>query len=302
MCVDCKNNCIEVYSDKCVQYNGQDIPFLNIKSGEFYDSIVLKLINKLQEELESPVDLSCISDKEDLSLSESLSLIVNKICMLTSEDITYNGDYYCIGSDSISSGAVLMIGNSFTYSISESEVGSNVSYDLSDIVRSVPDGFRVSRVNAVISGTPKSGRSIIADSNNTFMGINVSNDRFPVNLDLDVRVTTPNGDVKLSRSISIPTPKTGSYSAEMSVRDFGTTRTEGFTVSDFNELIALQVCDNKTRLDQLDNLDIQGCSYLSYGNNDIKSILATNSAVLCQLIDRVTALENSSSQPCIEGC
>lgn len=301
-CENCGNNCIETFSDKCVKYTGEDYAFLNIVNGEYYDSIVVKLLDKLKSSLNNPVDLSCITDKSDLDLEESLLVIVDKICALTSSDITYDGERYCIGSDTISSGAVLMLGNKFKYSVSQSDSGSNISYDLSDIERSVPKDFRVSKVSAVISGTPKNGRSIIADSSKSFMGVNVSNDRFPVNLDLDVRVSTPNGDVKLTRTVSIGSPKTGEFTGEMVVRDFGSTKTSGYTIKDFNQAVALQVCDNKTRLDQLQDIGVSGCTGLEYSNTDLKSIISTQGAAICQLLERVSVLESQSGTPCIEGC
>lgn len=301
-CIDCNNKCLEELSDQCILYSGPDYTFLNIESGEYYNTVIVELIEKLEELYEGPSNLSCITDKKDLNSSQAVEEIVNKICTLNSSDITYDGEKYCIGDDTISSSAILMLGTKFRYSVSVSDTGSNVSYDLSDIERSLPKNYRLSRVNAVISGKPKNGRSIIADTSNVFTGVKVDNSRFPVNIDVDVRVSGPNGDVRLSKSITIPSPKTDEYFSELIVKDFGANSQQDFTVSKFNELLALQVCDNKTRIDQLLNLDIKGCDGLDYGGNDLKTIIATQGAVICSLLNRVQALENTSNQNCIEGC
>lgn len=46
--MQCRNNCIEEYSDKCVLYTGPDFPSANIKGGQTYDKVVVELLNQLK--------------------------------------------------------------------------------------------------------------------------------------------------------------------------------------------------------------------------------------------------------------
>ena len=48
MCIDCKNNCLETYSDKCVLYTGPDYPLLGIENGEYYDKVVLDMLDSIK--------------------------------------------------------------------------------------------------------------------------------------------------------------------------------------------------------------------------------------------------------------
>lgn len=301
MCIDCNNNCLEEYPEMCVLYTGPDYDFLNIKNGNYYNKVIIQLLNKLEEIYVNPADLKTLSSKEDLNLNESLQAIIDKILILNSGDISYNGDFYCIGNDSISSSSILLLGNKLKYSISVANEGSSISYDLIDLESSLPKNFRLSRVSAVISGKPSKGKSILADSSRTSMGIKVSNDRFPVNIDIDARVLTPTGEVRLSGSVSIPTPKAGEFVSELSVRDFGTSSLKSYSLTTFNESVAMQVCNNKTRLDQLENINIASCEYINYGSKDLKSVISSQHAAICDLYQIIKNLE-TTGKICIEGC
>lgn len=300
MCTNCKNNCLEEHADKCIQYTGPDFDRFSIKNGEYYDKIIVDLLNDLQSFVDQTIDLSCIYSGQcdncepHVKVPKAVELIIDKLCTLTDEDIKYTGDRYCIGDSSISSGAVFMLGKNFNYGLKPTVNGSSVSYDLTDIVKSLPSDYRVGRINTVISGKPKRGKSIILDSDKSFVGATIANDRFPINIDIDMRVNTPSGDVKLMKSLNIPAPVEGNYIAEMNVKDFGTEVAETFTLKSFLQMTAAQVCSNKTELDSLKNIDLPGCDTISYTSGDFRDILAQQSAVLCDLANRLSALESLS--------
>lgn len=301
MCIDCNNNCLEEYSDKCVLYTGKDYDFLGVKNGEYYDKIIIDLIDKFEEAYVEPVDLEGITEKSNLNLNESLQAIVDKILALTSGDISYKGEAYCIGDSTLSGSSIMLIGSQFNYSVSPSSLNSSVFYDLTGLDSNLPTDYRLGRVSVVLSGQPKNGRTIITDSSKKSMGLTVDNDRFPLTLDVDLRVVSPNGDIKMTGTFSIPSKQAKSYVGELAVRDFTSSSSKVYKLKDFNEAVAAQVCSNKSKIDGLFNINLQGCSGLEYGGTDIKSILSAHQSAICSLLDRIETLENSSSNPCPDG-
>lgn len=297
---DCKNNCLEEHSDICIQYTGPTIERFNVENGQYYNKVIVSILDELTGIVSRKVDLSCIYTNEcdkcepSVEVPQAVQLIIEKLCRLTDEDVKYTGDRYCIGDSSISSGAVYMLGKNFTYNVTPVVNGTSIAYDLTSIVKSLPNDYRVSRISTVISGKPKRGKSIITDSDKVYLGATIQNDRFPINVDIDMRINTPSGDVKLSKSLNIPSPLAGEYVAEMNVRDFGTDLDNSFTLKSFLEMTAAQVCANKTELDSYKRMDLPSCEAITYTSKDIRDIVAQQSSLLCSLSERITALENIS--------
>ena len=308
MCKDCKNNCLEESVDKCILYTGPDFVKFGIKKGEYYDKVIVDLLTELQRICDETVDLSCLytgkcdTCEPQVKIPKAVQVIIDKICSLNSSEIKYTGDRYCIGDSSISAGAVRLLGKTFRYDVQPAAIGTAVSYDLTDIISSLPSNYRIGRINTVISGKPKNGKSIILDSDKSTIGANIDNDRFPINLDIDFRVATPSGDVKLVKRLSIPTPLSGSYSASMNVQDFGTEAQEEYSLESFLEGMAGQACANKTELDSLKNIDLPGCEEIQYTSKDIRDIIAQHNSILCSILDRLNSLENVSYSSCSTGC
>lgn len=307
MCTDCKNNCLETHVDKCLLYTGKDFDKLNIKSQQYYDVVIVNLLEELERICEEKVDLACIytgdcdnCDRE-VSIPKAVQSIINKLCKLTSSDIEYEGEKYCIGDSSISRGAINLLGKPLKYSVQTSNSGTSISYDLTELTSELDTSYTVGRVNSTISGKNKRGKTLITDSDKQTVGVTVDNDRFPIYVDIDVRVGTSSGDVKLVKRLSIPHPTTGTYTAVMDVKDFGTELGEKFSLESFLEGVTAQVCKNKSELDALKNLDLIGCPNVEYSSTDIKDIISYHSSLICQLYKKIEGLENiptNTKEPC----
>lgn len=295
--INCKD-CLEEYSDHCVMYTGPSFDRFNIKTDEYYDKVIVDLLNELHNYVSKEVSLHCLYTGEcdtcdsEVEIPKAVEVIIDKLCSLTSSDIKYEGSAYCIGESSISGGAVLLLGKSFSYNIQPVINGTSISYDLNEVGKNLPEGYRLSRVNTIVSGKPKLGKSIILESDKLTVGATVANDRFPVNLDIDIRYNTPTGDVKLVRSINIPSAVSGQHTAELSVQDFGSRDNGVHTLESFVDSVAAQVCANRTALESFNNLDLPGCDYLSYNSKKIHDIISYHSSVLCDILERLEALEN----------
>ncbi len=42
-CNNCFNNCVEIVSDKCVKYTGEDIPLLGIEKGDTLAQVIERI-------------------------------------------------------------------------------------------------------------------------------------------------------------------------------------------------------------------------------------------------------------------
>jgi hypothetical protein len=301
-CVNCSSNCLETYSDKCVLYTGSDYPLLGIQSGEYYDKVILDMLENIKSLVESEVDMDCLygtsceTCDRKVPLKQGVQNLVDHLCSLTTKDMDYTGERLCIGDGSISTGTLHLLNKEFIYSVGVETQGSTVSYNLDQVSSTLPSNYRLGRVSAVLSGESKSGRTIIADTNKIVAGIPVSNDRYPLHLDLDVRVNTPTGDVKLTKSISIPSPSTGSFTERFNVQDFGTDNQDSYTLESFIETMAAQVCSNTSTLNSYKSVSSGGVT------GDIATLVAQQYALVVALNNRVTELEslinsmNSGSQ------
>lgn len=301
------NGFLEEYSDKQVLYSGRDFDMFGIKNGNYYSHVIVQLLNELESHINEEISLSCLytgkcdSCTPNVTVPNAIRIIVDKLCTLTSNDIIYNGDKYCIGDDSISPSAVYLLGKSVKYSVSPASNGTSISYDATDIIRDLPKEYRVDRINATIAGKPKLGKSIILDSNKSYVGATIENDRFPINLDLSIRVSSENGDVRLSKTISIPSPKSGEYYSQLNVQDYGSVSNKAYNLETFLSSVAAQTCANKTELESFRNIDLPGCDGFTFGSRDIKDIIAQFSSLLCEFDNRLKTMENVSySVP--DGC
>ena len=304
-CENCGNSFGE-YSDKKWFYTGKDFPKFNIKSGQRYDKLIVELLNQLTAICEQNVDINCLyvgdCSSKNVTIPEAVKLIINKLCTLTTKDIKYEGEKYCINNDTISKGGVHLLGRNFNYSVQSVTIGTSIGWDVSDLVNSFPTNYRLAKVNIVVSGKPKAGKTIIIDSNKSTMSVNVDNDRFPLTLDVDLRIATPTGDVKLVKTISIPTPMTGNFNAPLNVKDYGSENEVSTSAESFMEAIARQVCAISTYINNLRGINMNGCVGNNMTDADIIDIIFQYNSIFCDYNNRLSNLETVTYSGCDNAC
>ena len=297
MCINCGDCMFDEKTDTCVIYTGENYPRFGIVSGQKYSQLTISLLSELEKYMDQTTNLKCLCDDScnefNVKIPEAVQVIVDKLCNLSSKDINYSGQKYCIGNGSISSDAIKLLGKSFNYTIDSALNGTSIYYDLSGVGKSLSSDYRVSRINSIVSGNNKSGKNIIVDSNKYTVGVTVPNDRFPVYVDIDMRVATKTGEVKLLKTIAIPSPVPGTYIAQLDVKDFGTDDVT-YNLESFLEAVAAQTCYNTSKIETYSELDLVGCDKIQYKNKDILSIISTHSAILCDILNQLEALNKIS--------
>lgn len=306
MGINCRNNCLSPTTDSCVEYTGQDIDVVGIKGGMYYDELIVNLANSLASHIESKVELKCLYDntcgncEPFVKIPEAVRSIINKLCALTSDDIEYKGSLYCIGNGSMSSEAVILLGRSFNYSVSTTPSGSSISYNLNDSIKNLPEGYALGSTRVTVTGKKKRGQSLISSTDGQVLSVPIENDRYPVNMQVDVDINTPNGTVRMNKNISVPAPVANSYNVIFDIKDFTSPDTSNITQSKFNDLIAAQLCANSSYIDQLKNIKLSDTSNFNIGGSGVESILGALAAAIEGLYNEISTIKSSIENGC--GC
>lgn len=304
MIQNCDNGCLDPTSDKCV-ISTIEIPFLGIKKGESYDKAFMALAESLADVLEANVELQCLYDDTCegavVNVPTAVKVIINKLCNFSAEDVDYTGPTYCIGEGSTSGEAFKMVGRSFKYSISTNPVGSSLEYDLNDALKDLPEDYAVGSTRVTVSGTPKRGKSVINTSKNRVASIPVENDRYPLNMAVDLNVLTPNGTVTLSKNLSIPSPLSKSYNALFDVRDFTSPDNSKINQSKFNDLLASELCSLNSYLTSLRSFEIADSGSFNPGGPGIESAVGALAGAIQGLYNKIESLEKQM-ETCCQCC
>lgn len=290
--------CLDPKGDNCLIWTGKSIPEIGIENGKYYDTEIIKLADYVVEFIEQDIELECLYDgscgtcDRVVKIPQSIKVIIDKICSLTSEDIKYTGPTYCLGS-TMSGTALKMAGKKVDYSVNTNVGNSSVSYNLSDVSNNLPDDYELAGLSVVASGKKMRGKSVIKHSKDAVLSVPVENDRFPVNLDINQYVNTPSGQILLTKNISIPSPKAGDYSDTLEVKDYTDTTVNDMTQDDFNDSIASELCNTKQYLDSLREFTIASSTCFNIGGTGVKSVIGALAAAVEGLCQKIDSLEES---------
>lgn len=188
-------NCLgQEWVTACGIYTGPDVAALNIRSGDNLDAVLLKIIAGATNTTSQPVTENLNTDN------------------ITSKSIIRN-----IGSVSASK----IIKRDFTYKVTTGSNGTTVfNWDLIPVIHQLPAGYEAALTKVKISGKPTTGTNVIADSKSPGANLTIPLDRYPVTVDLTIRVTSPTGNIDLQKTVDLINPSiTGSYRAVLDALD-----------------------------------------------------------------------------------
>ena len=304
----CNNGCLSPTTDVCVEYTGPDIDVIGIKSGMYYDEVTVKLADALVKHIEQKVELNCLYDntcgncEPFVTIPVAVQSIINKLCSLTAEDVSYTGSLYCIGDGSMSGEAVKLLGRTFNFTVVSNPVGFFVSYNLIDGTSSLPEGYALGTSRVIISGKKKGGKTILSSPNGLVSSVPVENDRYPINMQVDVDINTPTGTVRLNKNVSIPSPAAGSYNTFFDVKDFTSPDTSNLKLDKVVDLLAAQVCANTSYIDQLKNIQLPKGDNFNSGGTGVESALGALAAAVVALASEVESLKTINNNNCSGNC
>ena len=293
-----ETSCLQYTPDSCISWTGPDMPFFGIIKGQKYSTAIISLATTLQEYVEKEVILSCLYTGECdacspiVKIPEAVQIIINKLCSLTSDDISNVGDLSCLGIKTMSPDAAKLLNRPFKLVVQPNPTGASVSFDHLGALQTLPSNFEVGQIRTRVAGTTVRGSSIIADSNKEYFTTSVKSDRFPLTVETEINILTPSGNVKLSKNAVISGTEANEHAGVFEVYDFSKLSTKEFSQTQVNELVAAEVCSLRSELDQYKNITATSSECVTFASTDIKDIVAALLGAVSSLCDRVKALED----------
>lgn len=260
-------------SDKVVEMS-KDLEFFGIKAGDSYSVAMDKITSKISGLF-----------KEFPAVEDISTQIEN----LDSDKILVKSDLTGLSSDSLSSDASKLINRSASILVEEATTGSMVGFDLSNAVSDLPLGYNLLRTNVKISGKKKNGSTSIMNNDLVTAMTNVSNDRYPLDVELLAVVSTPAGQVHLTKNTVIQSPLSGTFGVTMGVKDLSKAGGEELSLTEFINLSAAQIRQNKSNFEGLNNLEILGTENIKFSSLGIKNVVAL---LVTKLDESLTTIKN----------
>jgi len=279
-------------------YEGKDFPEFGIKNGMRADRAFETLMNKLSEVLTSKIDLpgefEQVSDDQTFLLNDSVKALSERVTKLSTKDLKLDSQD-AEGLDQFIPGEIQNnLNRDFIYKVEPQESGTLLSYDLSHIVNNLPNDYVVERISGIVSGKPDDrNRSIIVDTKRPYVGAVIENKRFPLTVDIDMRVKTPQGSVKMYKSFSVPSPKENKIKDTLEVKKFGVNSNESTNVSDFFKQMKDGLLEVKKDMDSLKQVEVAGSEEFEYGSTDIRDLVAKNSSMLSELMKKIEEVDET---------
>lgn len=223
------------YFTACGEYTGPDIAGLGIRTGMSLDDVISKLAG-------SGFVSSFAQDKQ-----------------MTTDDILTNVTN--IGTGSVSNCVLNISKRDFAYTLGPSKSSTVFTYDFTEIIDALPAKYGVGRIEVTATGTSENGISTIASMKSPSSGFSLDLKRYPINIDVLLRLTTPCGNVDMRTSFNlISSAEQGTFRRFLDVKDL-TTNSASKTSSLSNQLTnmeyALMVLDRKVNLQTVDDVKTQ---------------------------------------------
>ncbi len=295
----CDTYCLNTQYGQCVQYLGRDFPLIGIKNKEYYDPIIIKLAQFVEDLVKNNVvDIKCLYDdcgSNVVPVIEAVRKIVDHICNYESSQLKTDSNLYCLGSNT-NLAASKITNTSCVWSTNLSNNNLLFNYNLSNITNNLPTGAQYLNSNIVINGSSQNGTTRINQSSSLAGMLDVPINRLPATAEIEVRVNTDKGNVSLRQNILLNSATaSGPYTTNLNARDINAFN--GSTVlsqKQYNEILASNICQLKTLVESLLEVQIDNCETLIYPKKDIISIISVHHTNLCTIID---SLKNIGAFP-----
>lgn len=244
-CNNCPQYCLGLeYSTDC-GYVGTDIPSVGVSKGESLTGALEKMASAQTPE---PVDSSTITTDDVMTTSA----IRNMGSLCASKILTRDIEYKVSVSNSV----------------------SMFSWDLGNVVNKLPSGFNVAFARIRGVGRKVGNSSVIFDAENYSAAQTIALDRYPLTVDITLRLVTECGNVDMTKSIYIhaaaPISATRAY---MDVQDVVTgSSTSDYKLTDQLDILELNMQTNMQKLNEVETMTLNGRKV------NFKDVVAANNA------------------------
>lgn len=209
-------NILNGLSDKGVYWSGDDIDELGIKKGMSYNKIMTMFIAQFLEISKSKFNVGELSiDSNNIKTrDEAIELMINKFNNLSTNDISHVDESILNGK--LSMYASDFIGKKMEYSVESTQLGARIGFDIGKDL----DSKNILNSRIVVYGQSETGKNIIMDTPEKVSSVTVTNDKYPVYVDVNVRMMTQGGTVDLNKNIILSNPTlSGIFSNTFDIKD-----------------------------------------------------------------------------------
>lgn len=314
-CKDCKTECLQEIPAGCVPlYLSEDISCLDISKDEdiSVNEAFIKQAKAYCKFLEDNiVDLQCLQGdcpectERFVQSHEAVRKLLDFACNLDSSQVGVTSSLYCLSGLSLSAAKIRQ--REISWSAQALSDGLNFTYNMDKVISEMPAGYTINEVSVKANGYNKgSAATLLINTKEPRGGFKLKVDNFPVNVNFQINVGTPDGVTLLNKVVSINSAsETGTNYVELDSSDYSDNRSSAASTQDnYNEIFAAAICQLRNLYNSLKNLQVSSCEGLNYADNHINTVIQTHSAALCDIIERLDNIgkENVTYRECDDDC
>lgn len=258
----------------CIRYTGRSIPELGVQNGDYLHDVLVKIMSAFVDLMTVNVAIPNSSGgQQRVSLKEGIYYAINGVSNLDGANIDIGSGWSSILGTQGSIDTAKIGGKYVDYNITPTVSGSLLSFDLGAAMADMPQGYIVTKTTTIVTGRKVNGNDTVVTSSMPSFSADVANDRYPLNVEIVAKVQTPSGNVEMIGNIYIDSPKSGSYTYPLEVKDLAKSSGAITTLSGFAESIASSVQKLNVEMGKLKNLDLPNTQNMNIGKNDIATVL-----------------------------
>jgi len=315
ICKNCKADCLQEIPASCVPLNpSEDIGCLGIEAHQeisIRDAFLAQAKEYCDFLERNKVELGCLQgDCPECTESvvqsyDAVKKLIEFACNLDSDQVGTGANLYCLSGLSLSAAKIRQRDISWnTQTLSD---GLNFTYNLSQVLEQLPTGFNVNSVSIKANGYNKgTAKTLLANVSDPVGGFKLKVDNFPVNVNFEVQVGTPDGAVVLNKVISINSAVTsGANYTSLESSDYSDNKNfAAVTQTYVNEVLAAGLCQLRTLYDSLKQIQVSNCDGITYADKHINSVIQVHSSTLCDIVKRLNNIgaEKVSHKECDDLC
>lgn len=314
-CKDCNADCLQEVPASCVPLEiTEDIACLGISKDDELSANdgFLAMAKEYCDFLErNMVDLQCLQGdcpectERIVQSYEAVKKLIEFACNLDSSQVGTKANMYCLAGLSLSAAKIRQ--REISWSTQTMSDGANFTYNLDKVISEIPSGYTVNSVSVKANGYNKgTAATLIANTSLPVGGFKLKVDNFPVNINFEINVGTPDGVAILNKTVSINSAnQSGTNYTELDTSDYSDNRSfSAISQEYYNEVLAAGLCQLRNLYDSLKNIQVTSCEGVNYSDNHINTVIQTHSAALCDAIERLNNIgkEKVTYRECDDDC
>lgn len=239
-CSNCPSTCLGLeYSSDC-GYITKDISSKGITKGESLTGVLEKLANGI-----TPTVAAATVPSTDDIITNSLVRNPSALC------------------------ASKIVSRDFEYNLNVGASNSSFSWDLMDIVSELPTGYELGTARVKATGKNNGSGTTVFDSTKLSAAQSIGLDRYPVTVDLNLRIVTDCGNVDMTKKVYLAAPiQQDTNRVFMMVNDLLPGSLEDLSLTTQLDMLETNVQTNTQRIVSFETLSIDGVT------QDIKQVVS----------------------------